>query len=179
MTSVEEERGDRTSQKDVSPPDISDSGVSNGSSSCLSENGGHAVTEAASKPPVIVTAETSNGTPVRKTSYLSVDEQTEKGLSCLSLEVCASGENINLLNQDDLSECGSSGSRSMGSVDRELNSEEFSNGRGAERDEEEQEENGMEKARMPVRNEQEGVASNQDSSPRRSPGDCSEGTKVT
>lgn len=133
MTSVEPEREDRTSQKAVGSPAVSDSGVSNGSSTFLYENGGSTVSEAASRPPpptTIVTPSDTTGvgvTTVKRTSFLSLDGHTDKGLSCLSLEVCASGDNINMLTQDDLSGCGSSsGPGSMGSLERELEAVEFS-----------------------------------------------------
>jgi len=102
----------------VRSPVLCDSEVLNGS---LSENEGLTDnTDATSRLPSLASdlTATPDVAPLKRISFLSLDERTDKGLSCLSLEVCASGENINMLSGDDLSGCGSS----LGSVERELSS---------------------------------------------------------
>lgn len=118
MTSLTTETGGEASLKDTSPPPVSDSGVSNGSSLCLSESGAPLSTEQAMEPTTTTTT-TSAGTELLAQNSLCVrvEDSMEKGLSCLSLEVCASGDNLNMLNQDDLSGC-LSGPGSMGSMER-------------------------------------------------------------
>ena len=162
MTSLEAERGGEASPKDTSPPVVYDSGVSNGSSSCLSDSGGPTGTET-SKPHLIMTSAAPDN-PSKVSSFLSVEEHAEKGLSCLSLEVCASGDNLNMLSQDDLSGC-ESAPGSLGSVERELDVTEH--GSGEREDDQEEAEDRIEEGRVVLRvslsGEHEDVGSRQDS----------------
>ena len=115
MTSRTSETGEVAVVKDSSPLPVSDSGVSNGSSLCLSDGGA-----VSSEQVMELSSTTSDGTLTQNALFLKVEEVMEKGLSCLSLEVCASADNLFMLNQDDLSEssCGSGPGSGPGSVER-------------------------------------------------------------
>lgn len=112
MTSRIPEAGEAT-PNDTSPPPVSDSGVSNGSSLCLSESGALS-SEQTIEPPSATSAGRDmlsvNSTLVR------VEGVKEKSLSCLSLEVCASADNLFMLTQDDL--IGTGCASDLGSVER-------------------------------------------------------------
>lgn len=104
MTSLTSETRRESAPKDTSPPPVSDSGVSNGSSLCLSESGVPISSEQAMEP--ITTTSASRDVLAQNTLFVNVEDSLEKGLSCLSLEVCASGDNLNMLSQDELSGSG-------------------------------------------------------------------------
>ena len=111
MTSLTTQVEVTAALKHASPPLVSDSGVSNGSSLCLSESGTLPSEQAMLSPPSSITTAGIDGSNLTSTNLLCVRVEGVS-LSRVSLEVCASVDNLDMITQDDL--CGSDGENGSG-----------------------------------------------------------------